>query len=212
MMLLGSHNSLSYLSPMKWYMIPFHFMAKCQSVDYKTQYEKYGIRLFDIRLWFNEKGSLEVKHGLITFDIDYQGVAEFLDFLNKKGDCYLRVILEEDNVSKNYPYAKESEMKFLQFCEQIEEAYKHIKFFGGNRKYDWLVIYRFKGKEPTLVDMYSSTTRFLGKRDDSNVFQKFLNIIDDWFPLLYALTWNKKNFNDFKEKDKFLFFDFVNIR
>ena len=55
-MLLGSHNSLSYLSPMKWYMIPFHFMAKCQSVDYKTQYEKYGIRLFDIRLWFNEKG------------------------------------------------------------------------------------------------------------------------------------------------------------
>ena len=96
--------------------------------------------------------------------------------------------------------------------EQREEAYKHIKFFGGNRKYDWLVIHRFKGKEPTLVDMYSSTTRFLGKRDDSNVFQKFLNIIDDWFPLLYALTWNKKNFNDFKEKDKFLFFDFVNIR
>ena len=77
-MLLGSHNSLSYLPPKKWYMKPFHFMARCQSVDYVKQYEEYGIRLFDIRLWFNEKGEIEVRHGLFVFNIDIKGISDFL--------------------------------------------------------------------------------------------------------------------------------------
>ena len=211
-MLLGSHNSLSYLPPKKWYLKPFHFLARCQSVDYVRQYEEYGIRLFDIRLWFNEKGEIEVRHGLFVFDIDIKGISDFLSFLNKKGDCYLRIILEEDAVSKKYPYAKISEMKFLMFCERLEEAYKHIKFFGGNRKYDWIIVHHFKTTPPQLVDMYSSTTRFIGKRDDSTWFQKLLNIVDDWCPWFYAKKWNKKNFSEFKEKDKFLFFDFVQMR
>lgn len=211
-MLLGSHNSLSYLPPKHWYMKPFHFMAKCQSVDYKRQYEEFGIRLFDIRLWFNENGKLEVKHGLMSFDIDFKGVSKFLTFLNNKGDCYLRVILEEDNISKKYRYSKNAEIKFLLFCEKLEEAYHHIKIFGGNRKYDWAIIHHFKAPEPPLVDMYSSMTRIIGKRDDSNWWNKLLNVIDDWCPWLYAKKWNKKNFNEFKDYDKFLFFDFVNFR
>lgn len=211
-MLLGSHNSLTYLTPKKWFMKPFHFLAKCQSFDYVRQYEEFGIRLFDLRIWFNEDGEIEVRHGLFAFDIGLKGISDFLSFLNKKGDCYLRVILEEDNVNKNYSYVRKSEIKFLMFCERLEGAYKHIKFFGGNRKYDLFVMHNFKTPEPKLVERYSSTTRLIGNRNDSNWFQRLLNIADDWFPWVYARKWNKKNFKEFNEEDKFLFFDFVNMR
>nr|DAH01868.1 MAG TPA: hypothetical protein [Crassvirales sp.] len=30
-MKLGTHNSMSYLKPKRWWMRPFHFIAKCQS-------------------------------------------------------------------------------------------------------------------------------------------------------------------------------------
>jgi len=48
-MILGSHNSWSYLPPKKWYMKPFRFTAQCQDWDIKTQYE-HGVRCFDLRL------------------------------------------------------------------------------------------------------------------------------------------------------------------
>ena len=100
MKLLGAHNSLSYLNPKSWIYRPFKFLARCQAVDYKRQYEEFGIRLFDLRIWYNRKLELEVRHGLFVYDIDENGVKEFLEYLNEKGDCYVRILLEEDNVSK----------------------------------------------------------------------------------------------------------------
>ena len=41
-MIIGSHNSWSYLPPKHWWMRPFAFMARCQSCDIQAQYEKYG--------------------------------------------------------------------------------------------------------------------------------------------------------------------------
>lgn len=213
-MLLGSHNSLTYLTPTKWYLRPFHFMAKCQSVNYKEQYEKYGIRVFDLRIWFDENGKLQVRHGIIQFKADLTFVSEFLDYLNKKKDCYVRIMLEEDNILKKKPYAQRNEMKFLLFCERLEEAYFHIKFFGGNRKFDEDVIYHFKSPEPPIMDRYSSTTRLFGKRNDSNWINRLINQLDDLWPWLYAKIHNKSLLkkHETEDVDKYLFFDFVNIR
>lgn len=207
---IGSHNSLSYIKPKKWYLRPFHFMARCQSKDYVEQYETYGVRLFDVRIWFDKYGKLEVRHGLMTFNIDVDELNNFFEYLDKKGDCYCRILLEEDNVLKKNKSIKEIEAKFSDFCKNIEDTYKHIAFFGGNRKYDFNVVYKFKVEDPHLKDCYSSTTSWFTHSNN-----RILRIIDDWWPWPYAKFHNKKNIEKFEKEEKnnyFLFLDFVNIR
>ena len=46
-MKLASHNTLSYLSPRKFYLKPFKFIARCQSKTIEEQYSNYDIRFFD---------------------------------------------------------------------------------------------------------------------------------------------------------------------
>ena len=85
--------------------------------------------------------------------------------------------------------------------------YTKIKFFGGNRKFDWKRLFNFKNDDEQLIDLYSSTTT-LFKSDN-----KFLRIIDDLYPWLYAKLMNKKHYQKYNdEKDKWLFIDFVNIK
>ena len=41
---------------------------------------------------------------------------------------------------------------------------------------------------------------------------KYLRVLDDWFPRLYALLKNKKNLKEYVDtEDTYLFYDFVNI-
>lgn len=208
-MKIGSHNTLSYIKPKKWYLRPFHFMAKCQSKNYIEQYEKYGARLFDVRIWFDKYGKLEVRHGIIAFNIDSNDLNEFFEYLNSKGDVYCRVILEEDNILKKNRNVEEIEDKFSKYCKHLEDTYKYITFFGGNRKFDFKVIYKFKAEDPRLLDYYSSTTSWFTHSDSI-----FLKKIDDLWPWLYARFHNKENIEKAKkDKDKdFVLLDFVNIR
>ena len=202
---IGSHNSLSYQRPKKWWMRPFHFMARCQSKDYVEQY-RLGSRVFDLRVSFNKKlaGKVQIRHGSMEFDVPIVLLNSFLRYLDEQGDCYLRVILEFNKEPKDIEY---QERRFKHYCRALEYKYKNIKFFGGNRKYDWKVVYNFVNKDiPTLIDRYSSTTS-LFKSDN-----KLLRIIDDLWPWLYARLMNKKNFNEFKDSKDYLFVDFVNIR
>ena len=203
---IGSHNSLSYQHPKKWWMRPFHFMARCQSKDYVEQY-KLGVRVFDLRVSFDKKhaGKIQVRHGSMEFDVPMALLNSFLQYLDMHGDCYLRVILEFNKEPKDIEY---QEYRFRYYCKLIEGEYKNIKFFGGNRKYDWNIVYNFANRDiPTLIDRYSSTTSLF--KSDS----KFLRIIDDLYPKLYAKLRNKKNFKEFdKNSNDYLFVDFVEIR
>ena len=69
-------------------------------------------------------------------------------------------------------------------------------------------MYEFINEDiPTLIDRYSSTTSLF------NSDNKFLRIIDDLYPKLYAKLRNKKNFKEFDEcPNDYLFVDFVEIR
>ena len=205
-MKLGSHNSLTYINPV-WYQRLIHFTGKCQSVNYKEQYEKYNVRLFDLRIWFNDNYNIEVRHGIIKFNITESEIYEFLSYLNKKEDCYVRIIFEETNINKNQPDIEYKEHLFTGWCQYVQRIYTKIKFFGGNRKFDWKRLFNFKNDDEQLIDLYSSTTT-LFKSDN-----KFLRIIDDLFPLLYAKLMNKKHYLQYKdENNKWLFIDFVNIK
>lgn len=205
-MKIGSHNSLSYRKPV-WYQRLIHFTGKCQSVDYKEQYEKYGVRLFDLRIWFNDDYKFEIRHGIIKFDITENEIYQFLSYLNKKGDCYVRIIFEETNINKRQVDIEYKEHLFTGWCKYVQQIYTKINFFGGNRKFDWKRLFKFKNEDEYLIDLYSSTTT-LFKSDN-----KFLKIIDDLCPILYAKLKNKKHYQQYKdEKNRWLFIDFVNIK
>lgn len=203
---IGTHNSLTYLTPKKWWQKLIGFTAKCQAVDYKKQYE-LGARVFDVRLWYDDDLKMEVRHGRIAYKIGYTVFFNMLEFLEEKGDCYVRILCEEDSFAKNDPIVIDKEKCFIEDCRYIESMYDNIKFFGGNRKYDWKVLYNFKNKDiPTLVDRYSSTTSLF----KSN--KKWLAVLDDLCPILYAKLKNKTLIKEHNDKDGYLFIDFINIK
>ena len=115
-MILGSHNSWSYLPVESWWMHLLKFTAKCQSVDIKTQYEKYGIRCFDLRLQFNY-GIPVIAHGIIKYKYTFRQLSSDLNFLNSKGDCTVRVMLETRD-EKDYITANISKFKY--YCRLFE--------------------------------------------------------------------------------------------
>ena len=55
-----------------------------------------------MRIWFNNNYNIEVRHGIIKFNITESEIYEFLSYLNKKEDCYVRIIFEETNLNKNH--------------------------------------------------------------------------------------------------------------
>lgn len=207
-MIIGSHNSFSYLPSKHWWMRPFRFMARCQRVGYIKQYNDYGVRVFDLRVWFDEDGTLCLRHGKMTFDtrrtLDIFFIIDAMNFFDKKGDCYVRIILEEDNTLKYKYYSDIAEEQFKRLCEDLKSGFPNIRFFGGNRKFDWKQLYDL-GNDVQLDDKYSSTTSLFRSK------KRWLAKLDDLWPWLYAGLHNKKNFERGTDK-QCLFMDFVDIR
>lgn len=199
MIKFGSHNSWTYRKPTKWWMNIIRFMGRCQDVDIYEQFKKHGITVFDLRVKFID-GKPYIHHGIFNFgEFDEKD----LDFLNTNY-CALRIILESNGKMKNQ---EEQEKLFIEFCASLEENYPKIKFFGGNRKYDWKKVYTFKHNDLPLSDLYSSTTSLFKCNN------KFLKVIDDLYPRFYAELKNRENYRKYMEKgdenDKILFYDFV---
>lgn len=197
--MFGSHNSWTFRTPIKWYLKPLYFLAQCQEVDIQTQMKDYNISLFDLRVKFINNEPY-IHHGLFNYGkVDYAD----LKLLNDN-NCYLRVMLESNSKMKDQIL---QEQQFITFCNELTQKYPNIKFFGGNRKFDGKGVYNFNTlQQPTLIDLYSSVTTLF---DSDN---KYLRILDDWFPRLYALLKNKKNLKEYIDtEDTYLFYDFVNI-
>lgn len=197
--MFGAHNSWTFRTPIKWYLKPLYFLAQCQEVDIQTQMKDYNISLFDLRVKFINNEPY-IHHGLFNYGkVDYAD----LKLLNDN-NCYLRVMLESNFKMKDQIL---QEQQFITFCNELTQKYPNIKFFGGTRKFDEKVVYNFNTvQQPTLIDLYSSETSLF---DSDN---KYLRILDDWFPRLYALLKNKKNLKEYVDtEDTYLFYDFVNI-
>lgn len=197
--MFGSHNSWTFRTPIKWYLKPLYFLAQCQEVDIQTQMKDYNISLFDLRVKFINNEPY-IHHGLFNYGkVDYAD----LKLLNDN-NCYLRVMLESNSKMKDQIL---QEQQFITFCNELTQKYPNIKFFGGNRKFDGKGVYNFNTlQQPNLIDLYSSVTTLF---DSDN---KYLRILDDWFPRLYALLKNKKNLKEYIDtEDTYLFYDFVNI-
>lgn len=213
MRILGSHNSLSYLRPNSILLWPFHFTARCQGVNIRAQYS-LGVRVFDIRLWFDKDGRPLVKHGWITFRCSVEKLSGILGWLNEKGDTSVRLILETPPfLLTPDPLAVMTGKKFyfINFCTALIDKFKSIKFFGFRDKKTWETILGDRtNDEPVLIDRYSSTTSiFTGKPLESKGWRRKVGFIDDLFPWLFARIWNKKIKKEVV--GDILFLDFVDI-
>lgn len=201
---LATHNTMSYRKPKQFWAKLIPFIARCQSVDYKKQHE-LGAKGFDLRLFWDKDGKLEFRHGIVSYNAD--DIDEILEYANEH-DIYLRILLEirDYNVNK-INNLDELKQKFRDFCTQIETKYPNIKCYGGKTLNDWKTIYEFKNKPDIKeVSLYSSMTSLF------NSDNKFLRIIDDLCPWIYARLRNKKNINAYKDSDCTLVVDFINIQ
>lgn len=180
--IIGTHNSMTYLRPQKWYgwfMIPF---ARCQRKTIEEQWHD-GARCFDLRIRFTKQGEPYFAHGLYecTHKVKFIDVLTQLDklILRDGQRAFVRLILEDpDKQNHNIVY-------FKAFCQAWEthQAFhtvnKWIHFFGGNRKGDWAQIVEFDYK-PNL-------TQYVGSMmEDARWYEKIM-------PFAYAWRRNKKN-------------------
>lgn len=189
---LASHNSWSYLKPKKWWMKMIGFTAKCQNVSIREQYNKYGVRCFDLHI-STVNSEVKVIHGKIVYDISLKELKKELRWLDYRRDVSVRIILDVRNKKNFTPEVQEL---FRRTCQKFEKDYKSIRFWCGRNLYNWDITYHFD-YNPSCEEKYSSVCK--------------PNIIDDWWPWLYAKKYNKKLIEKGTDKE-ILMIDFVNIR
>lgn len=190
MKILGSHNSWSYLPPRKWWMWPIRFMARCQQVDIKRQYE-LGVRCFDLRIRFKD-GRLVIAHGVVEYDYDRMEWMNQMEFIDAHGDCYVRLIHEV----RTKEQAESSPQKaFKDFCTFNAWCYPNIKFWCGRNLYNWSEKDYDFGDDPECEERYASVTppRLLA-----------------WWPWLFSRLYNHR-IREQVTKKEILLIDFVDL-
>ena len=187
---LGTHNSMSYLKPLQWWHKPFHFISKCQNVSIADQYDKYNARYFDLRVK-QKNGQWYFAHGKTLFFEPGVTIDTVCRYLNLKEDVVIRLVLEETKRS----FMKEVEFKDL--CERLVNTYTNITFIGFNTKADWEQLYYYENMP--YINYHETCSSTTG------------NILDDWFPYLYAKTFNKNNYAQGTDSE-YLVLDFINIK
>ena len=199
-MILGSHNSLSYARPTKWWMRLLGFTAKCQTLSIKEQIDA-GVRYFDIRVrWNKNERAFKPAHGPITFDCSIYDALGQIEMVFG----YVRIILEQNGERKDQDVI---DYNFKNFCREIEDRYPNIRYQYAVRKYDWKELYSFTNRKLlTVEDKYSSTTGLFWNKTG-----KFIDKIDDLWPWLYAKLHNRDIFVKADTDKQVLLIDFVEL-
>ena len=151
-MILGSHNSWTYLKPKKWWMRLIAWTARCQSDCIAEQYLD-GVRCFDLRIKRGKDGNLCVAHGLVEYDITKTELFGQVYELDARGDVYIRVLHEVRNESE---LTLEELDWFRHMCYDLQQVFRNIKFFCGRNLVNWNIDYFFSQSELSIEDGYGS--------------------------------------------------------
>lgn len=172
--IIGSHNSMTFSRPAKWYgwlMIPF---ARCQGKTLQGQFCA-GVRCFDLRIRFHRDSTPCFAHGLMEIKGNVPGTLIVINALANYAKCpvYVRLVLEDLQ-------CRDWQAKLFQaFCKVYEKEFPLITFFQGNRKGDWKQVYEFNVK-PSLAQCVGSMAQ------DAHWYEKLI-------PWLYARRCNRHN-------------------
>lgn len=180
--MLGTHNSLSFVKPQQWWLRPFSWMAKCQSLNIEDQW-KAGARYFDIRVKVRNYEIIS-SHGLMTYDIKVVDQLYILDklALNSNEECYIRFVIED---GKNIQYVQHA-------YEILTSSFVHLNFLGLISKPGWVYI----EDSDYSVDEIHSYKLFTWK--------------DFLCPKYWAKKFLKKNL-EINHSGKYLILDFIEL-
>lgn len=167
----GSHNTLTYARPLKWWGWLLLPIWRCQSKNIGRQIND-GATAFDIRMaWDKKTQRWHGAHGPVLLDVD---AFEAIKIINqRRPGSFVRIILETGT--------QEDCMRFAEICALAEVVFPQTTFFGGNYKQGWKQIHTFKHTP--------------GRDSDQNIIQHVGSMKSRWgkvFPWLWSVL-NRKN-------------------
>lgn len=120
----GSHNTMTYLKPQKWWMRLINFTSRCQNKDIDAQYAA-GVRYFDIRVCIGKDDTLPeyYGHGLLRYMADRQPILQGL--LLRDGVAG-RIILEKGDT--------EAFRRYIDTLLSLPTVAEHIHYAVDNKK------------------------------------------------------------------------------
>ena len=197
--MLGSHNSLTYLSCRKWWMYLINWAAKCQSKSLVKQFHS-GSQYFDFRIRFKNDQPV-ITHGLIEYRGNIDKEVATLNYLAKHFNTkiYLRFVLEFNKIPED----------FVSQITSLIVLVKHYRVKYPNITYTYVMS---KWNEQKVATYYSKDT------DTPTLIHKYSSVLKEkrflWIPYWYAKLHNKKNRKAFKhvledEDSKVLMLDFI---
>lgn len=197
MIKLASHNSWTYMRPERRWMNIFLPSSRCQNIGIKNQYD-IGVRMFDMRLYPSDDGTLKLAHGMVKFNVDHDNLRSELRYLDGKSTAsdkvYIRVLME-----KRKPNVGDI-LQFVNTCRLLSRKYAQISFFGGHGAHrdNWKKTYFSFGTEiPRYTEKHASVC---------GIFP------DKYIPSRWAFKNNSDVINSLSEYDDlFVMLDFVQI-
>lgn len=158
-MKLASHNSMTFLPVRQWWLRPFAFMSRCQSLDLFAQAAYTDF--FEIRVRFDSNDRPVFAHGLAEYEYseEWAQLLNFLWYTNLVRFDYRANVMVHLEYTRKKGLARQVEL-FRDFCADLEQRYSHaINFSGGCVKRDWSQVYKFSSpvKAPTYTNVTAST-------------------------------------------------------
>lgn len=171
-MIIGTHNSMTYLEPKKWW---FKFCTAFWRCHKKTIQEQWaaGVRCFDLRVTFEKDGTPVFAHGIVKLKGNvYSITSELLVMAGEhNSEVYIRLVCEDKSADELIAE------RFKEFCGLL--SIWHCTPFEGRRKGDWKLLYDFQYK-PKLNQFVGSMA------PDARWYEKFM-------PKKYAKRMNEHN-------------------
>lgn len=148
--MLSSHNSLSYLTPKKWWMKLLTPWAKCQNKTISQQYDA-GVRYFDFRVAFSSDSSVPIfVHNIVKYRLSYKEFLNIMRYLDSKGDVMIRFILDIRKTPSKYKVIEEF---FNRFLVDMSYNFQHIEIEKAIVFWSWTYLID-KGEE---IDEYHAS-------------------------------------------------------
>lgn len=144
--MLGSHNSLTYEKPRKFYMNLFNKFAKCQKLSLHQQID-LGVKVFDFRVKIKNykinKSLLDcvyVVHGPVEYGND-KSFSEALRILNceaKDSKIYAIIVYDKSFGGSKFHHL------YPKLINMLKMKYNDIDFQFVDGKKEWKIIENFK--------------------------------------------------------------------
>ena len=202
-MVIGSHNAWSHLSTKKWWMNIINFIAKCQRVDIQTQYNKYDVRCFDVRIRFDSDRNPIVSHGIIEYNYSSQDFLKDLAWLNSKKDVIIRIMLDIRGIQYSI---KSREYKNRQI---VYQRYMFAMFYHQTLRAYFPNLRFINCKE------LPSGNKIIEDAEQIKEYGNYSSVSNKWYhklsPLLHAKNNNKTTRAQYQDTDNLVLMDFVDI-